>query len=111
MDTVVVLELDTPSNIRVLQPDRTPANPDQPVLRAHIAPAKPSGACGPLTMCGLDTSDMALAPQRPTSAGRRWHICTTCQSGANTAVSPATVDTATVLSSGCSESANGADPD
>ncbi|MGW6918234.1 hypothetical protein ACWGB8_31145 [Kitasatospora sp. NPDC054939] len=79
MDIVVVLELDTPSNVRVLQPDHTPADPDNPVRRAHTAPAESSGACGPRTLCGLDTSDMTLAPYRAVGGRPRWHTCSTCQ--------------------------------
>ncbi|MFE2721628.1 hypothetical protein [Kitasatospora sp. NPDC059327] len=98
MDIVVVLELDTPTNVRLLGPDREPAYPDNPVRRAHTAPAEASGACGPLTLCGLDTSDMTLAPHRyPHSdqppSGRRWHTCTTCRTaGPDTApASPGTL--------------------
>ncbi|MFD0278968.1 hypothetical protein ACFVHB_34365 [Kitasatospora sp. NPDC127111] len=80
MDTIVVLELDTPTNVRVLGPDRTPAEPANPVRRTHSAPVEPSGACGPLTLCGLDTSEMALAPLRSAHLRQRWHICGTCQS-------------------------------
>ncbi|MGW4896201.1 hypothetical protein ACWEQL_28695 [Kitasatospora sp. NPDC004240] len=79
MDIVVVLELDTPSNVRVLQPDYRPANPEDPVRRAHTAPAESTGACGPRTLCGLDTSDMTLAPHRSAHDRPRWHTCGTCQ--------------------------------
>ncbi|MEE1788627.1 hypothetical protein PUR71_37855 [Streptomyces sp. SP17BM10] len=82
MDTVAVLELDTPTNVRVLEPDHTPAQPDNPVRRIHIAPAEPSGACGPLTLCGLDTSDMILSPHRDPGHPPRWHTCSTCHTPA-----------------------------
>ncbi|MEU8511045.1 hypothetical protein AB0C76_05575 [Kitasatospora sp. NPDC048722] len=86
MDIVVVLEPDTPSNVRVLQSDHAPADPEQPVRRAHTAPAEPSGACGPLTMCGLDTAGMILAPHRSTRP--RWHTCSTCQTTAADTATP-----------------------
>ncbi|MFF3074628.1 hypothetical protein ACFVSN_30015 [Kitasatospora sp. NPDC057904] len=79
MDTIFVLELDIPANVRVLQPDHTPADPEHPVLRAHTAPAEPSGMCGPLTLCGLATTDMTLAPRRRTHDRPRWHACSSCQ--------------------------------
>lgn len=47
MDTVIVLEPDTPTNVRILGPDRGPADPGNPVRLAHCAPAEASGACGP----------------------------------------------------------------
>lgn len=78
MDTVAVLELDTPTNVRVLQPDLTPARPEDPVRRVHVAPAEPSGACGPLTLCGLDTAEMVLAPHQRFDRSTRWHACSTC---------------------------------
>ncbi|MFC5890229.1 hypothetical protein [Kitasatospora aburaviensis] len=79
MDIVVVLELDTPTNVRVLQPDRTPAEPEKAVRRAHTAPAEASGLCGPLTLCGLDTSEMTLAPHLSARDRQRWHTCSTCR--------------------------------
>ncbi|WP_030234917.1 hypothetical protein [Streptomyces sp. NRRL S-350] len=99
MDTVIVLEPDTPTNVRLLGPDRTPADPENPVRRAHTAPAEPSGACGPLTLCGLDTSDMTLAPHRSTDPGHPrppWQTCSTCrtaeQRAAPRAPEPAAAD-------------------
>ncbi|WP_331742237.1 hypothetical protein [Kitasatospora sp. NBC_00039] len=90
MDIVVVLEMDMPSNVRVLDPDHTPAHPENPVRRAHAAPAEASGACGPLTLCGLDTGEMTLAPHRFTENDRprprpRWHTCSACQTAGQTA--------------------------
>ncbi|MFJ2582041.1 hypothetical protein [Kitasatospora aureofaciens] len=82
MEIVVVLEPDTPSNVRVLQPDPTPANPDRAARRAHTAPAEPSGACGPLTLCGLDTAGMILAPHRAAEDRPRWHTCSICRTTA-----------------------------
>ncbi|MEV7774359.1 hypothetical protein [Kitasatospora sp. NPDC086791] len=84
MDTVIVLEPDTPTNLRLLGPDFAPARPDLPVRRAHTAPAEASGLCGPFTLCGLDTSEMTLAPLRPTDPGRaaahpHWDTCGTCR--------------------------------
>ncbi|MFE7192641.1 hypothetical protein [Kitasatospora sp. NPDC057541] len=84
MDIVVVLEPDTPTNIRILGPDHTPAEPEIPVRRAHTAPTEASGACGPRTLCGLDTSDMTLAPHRSGELGgartrTHWHTCSTCR--------------------------------
>ncbi|MBD0690782.1 hypothetical protein [Streptomyces sp. CBMA123] len=80
MDIVVVLELDAPTNVRGLHPDHAPAIPENPVRSAHHAPTEPSGTCGPLTFCGLDTSDMIIAPQ-PTTHDHppRWHTCSTCR--------------------------------
>ncbi|MER7701675.1 hypothetical protein ABTX81_02080 [Kitasatospora sp. NPDC097605] len=85
MDIVVVLEPDTPTNIRLLGPGHAPAEPSIPVRRAHSARTEASGACGPRTLCGMDTSDMTLAPQRtdhPDRPGLRphWHTCSTCRS-------------------------------
>ncbi|MFF7453416.1 hypothetical protein [Kitasatospora sp. NPDC008115] len=85
MDIVVVLEPDTPTNIRILGPGHTPAEPGIPVRRAHTAPTEASGACGPRTLCGLDTSDMTLAPHRADDPDRpqprpHWHTCSTCRS-------------------------------
>ncbi|MEU9047857.1 MULTISPECIES: hypothetical protein [unclassified Kitasatospora] len=83
MDIVVVLEMNTPTNVRALQPDRTPADPENAVRRAHQAPAEPSGACSPLTFCGLATSDMTIAPYPPSRPGRyTCTTCSTCQSAA-----------------------------
>ncbi|MEV0537283.1 hypothetical protein [Kitasatospora sp. NPDC050463] len=103
MDTVVVLELDIPTNIRILGPDHMPADPENPVRRVHAAPLEPSGACGPLTLCGLDTSEMTLAPYRladtdePTLRSH-WHACSTCRtarrSPAPTATAPTTAEPA-----------------
>ncbi|MGV9267639.1 hypothetical protein ACWDRR_23610 [Kitasatospora sp. NPDC003701] len=89
MDIVVVLELDLPSNVRILGPDHAPAEPENPVRRAHAAPAEASGACGPLTLCGLDTGEMTLAPHRFAEAGHPrprplWHACSTCQTAKQT---------------------------
>ncbi|MBD0693228.1 hypothetical protein [Streptomyces sp. CBMA123] len=82
MDTVIVLEPDTPTNVRLLGPDHEPADPENPVRLAHTAPVGASGVCGPLTLCGLDTSDMTVAPHRTTDDGRPWpywNTCTTCR--------------------------------
>ncbi len=79
MDTVVVLEPDTPTNVRILGSDHTPADPESPVRRAHTAPAEASGVCGPLTLCGLDTSDMTLAPHRSAPERSGWHTCSACR--------------------------------
>ncbi|GHF36875.1 hypothetical protein GCM10018790_13140 [Kitasatospora xanthocidica] len=86
MDTVIVLEPDTPTNVRILGPDRRPADPENPVRRAHAAPAEASGLCGPHTLCGLDTSDMTMAPRHSTetTADRprhrpHWSTCGTCR--------------------------------
>ncbi|MFG2818710.1 hypothetical protein ACGFX4_04700 [Kitasatospora sp. NPDC048365] len=93
MDIVVVLEPDTPSNIRIL----ASTHPAQPVLRAHTAPTEPSGLCGPVTLCGLDTADMTLAPHWTDSGARRWHTCGPCQNSFTTptgdAGAPATTST------------------
>ncbi|MFD5468105.1 hypothetical protein ACFWIQ_35640 [Kitasatospora sp. NPDC127059] len=81
MNTVIVLEPDTPTNVRLLGPDHEPADPENPVRRAHSAPADDSGLCGPLTLCGLDASDMTVAPHRTTDDGRPWpywNACTAC---------------------------------
>ncbi|MEV7596011.1 hypothetical protein AB0O91_01310 [Kitasatospora sp. NPDC089797] len=82
MDTIAVLQMDTPTNIRLLRSDHTPADPETPVHRVHQAPVGPSGSCGPLTFCGLDTADMTIAPQAPGSGPPRWHACSNCQSAA-----------------------------
>lgn len=82
MDTVTVLEPDTPTNVRLLGPDLAPADPENPVRLAHTAPAEASGVCAPRTLCGLDTSDMTLAPHRSTDHDRSpWqrNLCTTCR--------------------------------
>ncbi|WP_043475541.1 MULTISPECIES: hypothetical protein [Kitasatospora] len=79
MDTVVVLESDTPTNVRVLGPGLTPADPEGPVRRAHAAPAEASGVCGPRTLCGLDTSEMTLAPHRSGMDRPGWHTCSVCR--------------------------------
>ncbi|WP_329491756.1 hypothetical protein OG618_35595 [Kitasatospora sp. NBC_01246] len=84
MDIVTVLEPDTPTNIRLLEADFAPADPQGPVRRAHAAPAEASGVCGPLTLCGLDTGEMTLAPHRPTDPDQpwrqaRWNTCYTCR--------------------------------
>lgn len=80
MDTVIVLEPDTPTNVRILGPDRGPADPGNPVRLAHCAPAEASGTCGPLTLCGLSTADMTLAPRRSPDPGRpRWNTCAVCR--------------------------------
>ncbi|WP_380282950.1 hypothetical protein [Kitasatospora purpeofusca] len=92
MDIVVVLEPDTPTNIRLLGPDHAPAHPEVPVRRAHTAPTEASGACGPRTLCGLDTSDMTLAPHRADHPDRfrlHWHTCSACRY-AGAAVAPDT---------------------
>nr|BEK70752.1 hypothetical protein KPHV_79790 [Kitasatospora purpeofusca] len=78
MDTVVVLESDTPTNVRVLGPGLAPNDPEGPVRRAHAAPAEASGVCGPRTLCGLDTSEMTLAPHR-SGLDRGWHTCSVCR--------------------------------
>ncbi|MED7952085.1 hypothetical protein PUR61_09320 [Streptomyces sp. BE20] len=101
MDIIVVLELDMPTNVRILGPDHTPADPENPVRLAHAAPADASGVCGPLTLCGLDTGEMTLAPHRFTDTDRsgvrpHWHTCSTCQTArqrtAPRAPEPATTD-------------------
>ncbi|WP_329500852.1 hypothetical protein [Kitasatospora herbaricolor] len=84
MDIVVVLELDVPSNVRVLSPDRTPADPQHPVRRAHAVLVGGSGTCGPSTLCGLDSGEMTLAPHRPADPDQpwwppHWHACSFCQ--------------------------------
>nr|BFD96060.1 hypothetical protein KitaXyl93_74200 [Kitasatospora sp. Xyl93] len=80
MDTVIVLEPDTPANVRLLGPDLLPADPENPVRLAHAAPAEASGACGPLTLCGRHTSDMTLAPHRSSGPGRpHWNTCGACR--------------------------------
>lgn len=84
MNIVVVLELDVPTNVRVLGTDRTPADPRGPVRRAHAAPADALGVCGPLTLCGLETGEMTLAPHRPADPDQpwwppHWHACSICQ--------------------------------
>lgn len=89
MDTVVVLELDIPTNIRILGPDHLPADPENPVRRVHAAPTEPSGACGPLTLCGLDTGEMTLAPYRLADTDEpvlrsHWHACSTCRTARRT---------------------------
>ncbi|MFB7469994.1 hypothetical protein [Kitasatospora sp. NPDC056184] len=91
MDIVVVLEPDTPTNIRLLGPDHTPAQPEVPVRRAHTAPTEASGACGPRTLCGLDTSDMTLAPHGAEYPDRprprlHWHTCSACRYAGEAAV-------------------------
>ncbi|MFF2546863.1 hypothetical protein ACFVUY_30490 [Kitasatospora sp. NPDC058063] len=87
MDTVIVLEPDTPTNVRILGPDRGPAGPGDPVRLAHCAPAEASGACGPLTLCGLSTSDMTLAPRRsPAPGGPQWNACGACREAEGGAV-------------------------
>ncbi|MFJ9770722.1 hypothetical protein ACIRVF_05725 [Kitasatospora sp. NPDC101157] len=78
MDTVTVLEPDTPTNVRLLGIDQEPADPENPVRLAHAAPADASGVCGPLTLCGRDTSDMTLAPNRTTIDGRPWPYWNAC---------------------------------
>ncbi|WP_406086258.1 hypothetical protein [Kitasatospora purpeofusca] len=79
MDTVVVLESDTPTNVRVLGPGLTSSDPEGPVRRAHAAPAEASGVCGPRTLCGLDTSEMTLAPYRSGLDRPGWHTCSVCR--------------------------------
>ncbi|MFI8458057.1 hypothetical protein [Kitasatospora sp. NPDC085464] len=84
MDTIIVLEADTPTNVRLLGADHTPADPENPVRRAHTARAAASGVCDPLTLCGLDTSDMTLAPHRSTDLGEPhprlpWATCSSCR--------------------------------
>ncbi|MGW1177213.1 hypothetical protein ACWD4P_26295 [Kitasatospora sp. NPDC002543] len=80
MDTVIVLEPDTPTNVRILGPGRVPADPENPVRLAHAAVAEASGVCGPLTLCGLRTGDMTLAPHRSPAPGRpRWNTCGACR--------------------------------
>ncbi|MER5349401.1 hypothetical protein ABT093_03575 [Kitasatospora sp. NPDC002551] len=84
MDIVVVLEPDTPTSIRLLGADHRPAEPEIPVRRAHTAPTEASGACGPRTLCGLDTSDMTLAPHHSDYPDRpllrpHWHTCSICR--------------------------------
>ncbi|MFI9318477.1 hypothetical protein ACIGXI_01645 [Kitasatospora aureofaciens] len=78
MDTVTVLEPDTPTNVRLLGTDQEPVDPQDPVRLAHTAPADASGVCGPLTLCGRDTSDMTLAPHRTTIDGRPWPYWAAC---------------------------------
>ncbi|WP_371476600.1 hypothetical protein [Kitasatospora sp. NBC_00315] len=94
MDIVVVLELDMPSNVRVLGPGRTPADPQHPVRRAHAVPAGDSGTCGPLTLCGLDTGEMTLAPHRIADPDQtwwppHWHACSFCHAARQTTAPPA----------------------
>lgn len=82
MNTVIVLEPDIPTNVRLLGPGHQPADPENPVRLAHAAPAEASGVCGPLTLCGLDTSGMTLAPHRSTDRGRpraHWNACRNCR--------------------------------
>ncbi|MFJ2808643.1 hypothetical protein [Kitasatospora sp. NPDC087271] len=80
MDIVVVLELDMPTNVRLLGPDHTPADPESPVRRVHAAPAEASGTCGRRTLCGLDTDGMTLAPHRYAhQPPAHWLTCSTCQ--------------------------------
>ncbi|MFH9347820.1 hypothetical protein [Kitasatospora sp. NPDC017646] len=98
MDTVTVLETDTPANVRLLGTDQEPAAPEDPVRLAHTAPADASGVCGPLTLCGRNTSDMTLAPHRTTIDGRPWpywNACGTCRSAERRTVPPAAEDDAT----------------
>ncbi|WP_406192970.1 hypothetical protein OH807_01900 [Kitasatospora sp. NBC_01560] len=90
MDIVVVLDPDIPTNVRLLDPDHTPADPEHPVRRAHVAVTEASGACAPHTLCGLDTVGMTVAPHRfgdaEESASRpRWHTCSTCRNTTPTA--------------------------
>ncbi|MFE4601629.1 hypothetical protein ACFRKE_12300 [Kitasatospora indigofera] len=98
MNFVVVLELDVPTNVRVLGSDRVPADPQHPVRRVHAVPADVSEACGPLTLCGLDTGGMTIAPHRPGDPDqpwwpRRWHACSLCQT-ARPGPQPATAEPA-----------------
>ncbi|MFE3110790.1 hypothetical protein ACFXKJ_22180 [Kitasatospora indigofera] len=98
MNFVVVLELDVPTNVRVLGSDRVPADPQHPVRRVHAVPADVSEACGPLTLCGLDTGGMTIAPHRPGDPDqpwwpRRWHACSLCQT-ARPGPQPATAEAA-----------------
>ncbi|MFJ1705592.1 hypothetical protein [Kitasatospora sp. NPDC088346] len=86
MSILVVLELDVPTNVRILGPGHRPADPQGPVRRAHAARADPdaSGACGPLTLCGLETGDMTLGPHRSADLDEpwwpsRWHACSVCE--------------------------------
>ncbi|MEU4115327.1 hypothetical protein AB0F71_12620 [Kitasatospora sp. NPDC028055] len=82
MDTVIVLEPDIPTNVRLLGPGHQPADPENPVRLAHATPAEPSGICGPLTLCGLDTAGMTLAPRRSTEGARpqpHWNACRNCR--------------------------------
>ncbi|WP_030234859.1 hypothetical protein [Streptomyces sp. NRRL S-350] len=84
MDIVVVLEADTRTDLRLPGPDRAPTDPENPLRRAHTAPAEASGVCGPLTLCGLDTSEMTLAPHGYAGVGRPrprldWRTCGTCR--------------------------------
>ncbi|WP_371495071.1 hypothetical protein OG871_07015 [Kitasatospora sp. NBC_00374] len=86
MSILVVLELDVPTNVRILGPGLRPADPQGPVRRAHAARAHPdaSGACGPLTLCGLETGDMTLGPHRTADLDQpwwpsRWHACSVCE--------------------------------
>ncbi|MFI9361549.1 hypothetical protein ACIG5E_10850 [Kitasatospora sp. NPDC053057] len=97
MDTVTVLEPDTPTNVRLLGTGQEPADPDNPVRLAHTAPTDSSGVCGPLTLCGLDTSDMTLAPLRTTIDGRLlpyWNACGACRDAEEPATPPAPEDDA-----------------
>ncbi|MER7581230.1 hypothetical protein [Kitasatospora sp. NPDC097691] len=100
MDTIIVLEADTPTNVRLLGPDHTPADPENPVRRAHTARAGASGVCDPLTLCGLDTADMTLAPHLPTDLGELrprlpWTTCSSCRSAEEGTLPPTAVPTAT----------------
>ena len=86
MSILVVLELDVPTNVRILGPGLRPADPQGPVRRAHAARAHPdaSGACGPLTLCGLENGDMTLGPHRTADLDQpwwpsRWHACSVCE--------------------------------
>ncbi|MER8188281.1 hypothetical protein [Kitasatospora sp. NPDC094015] len=84
MDILVVLELDHPANVRLLGPDRRPADPPDPVRQAHAAAADAAGACGSVTLCGRDTADMTVAPHRSTGPDQpwwppHWHPCSICR--------------------------------
>jgi hypothetical protein len=86
MNAIVVLELDVPTNVRILGPGQEPAHPQGPVRRAHVAAPDPAatGACGPVTLCGLPTRDMTIGPHQPSDPDRpqptpRWHTCSLCR--------------------------------
>ncbi|MDY0813957.1 hypothetical protein [Kitasatospora purpeofusca] len=85
MDTVVVLESDTPTNAQAVGPGYPPAGSESPVRRAHAAPAEASGVCGPRTLCGLDTSEMTLAPHRSGLDRPDWQTCDVCRANGEAA--------------------------
>ncbi|MEU9129569.1 hypothetical protein AB0D08_15920 [Kitasatospora sp. NPDC048540] len=100
MNIVLVLELDVPTNVRLLGTDRSPADPQGPVRHAHAAPLDASGACGPLTLCGRDTGEMTLAPHRAPDPDQpwwptQWHACHTCRTTRSSTAPVAVADTPT----------------